>query len=649
MKRMAIILTLVIFAVLIYSPAEAGKNLIPNPDFISPDGRTPFFWHHGVSGIERVSKSRFALDAAGNPPLPSISITGGTDREGYWFCVIDGIKPGKNYLLSFRAYRDSFVNGYYPSFEIFGIKTRLNSHIKYGAWQDFAFVFNSGAHSATMLSFYNDYPVMFSFSSPVLREIPEGEESESAMSKPGRRIDRKRLYKVFPLGIYGSDIEGFEDVRNMGFNTVVTGVKDESPDRLFSALSKDNLNAILIPPANRKLLASVLKKIGSSDPAGNRILGFYIADEPEIRSVPLGLIRKKIKEIEQYTPDLPYFMAIVRPRYVKAYSDAADIILMDQYPIPNQPLTWLSESIDIAGRDAYDRDIWAVIQAFGGKQWKSSGWGRLPQYREMKALSYLSIIHGARGLLYFTYKSMRDNKVHRDNVKRLVGELGAFGEVFLSGNSRRLKYRPSDLYKTGFDGEPPVHAGIFRADGRTSYLIAVNTIDKTVRGEITDIPEGIRYFDEFFSDGRYVVKNRSVRGIFAPYEVKIYVSGKEYKRVAILRSGREAAAFYLEKASNNTTGLMFKKTLSKNGGMIFEFSLPVKQSFWMLNMRFPIDLLFFDSHNKLIDFYQDIMPCKGDNSCVEYYPSSAVRYALELRSGTIEHYGIKRGDNLYIE
>jgi hypothetical protein len=651
MNRGRLILVLAALVILAYSPAEAGRNLIPNPGFLSPDGKNPFFWHHGVSDIGRVSRSSFSVGVTGNPPLPAISITGGTDREGYWYCLIDGIEPGKDYLLSFRVFRDSFVNGYYPSFEIFGIRTRLNNHVKYGAWQDFAFLFNSGKSTSTVLSFHNDYPVMFSFSSPVLREIAEEEVSVRAVRKPREgTADRERLYKAFPLGVYGADTGEFEDVRKMGFNTVVTGIRGKSTDELFSALLRNDLNAILVPPDSREALATALEEIRSSDELRDHILGFYIADEPEIRSLPLKALRKKIERIESHLPGLPSFMAIVRPRYVSAYSDASDIILMDQYPIPAEPLTWLSESIDTARNLAPpDRDIWAVIQAFGGGKWKGSGWGRLPRYREMRVLSYLAVVHGARGLLYYTYRSMRDNEAHRESIRRLIGELKVFGEAFLSDFSTRLRYEPGDLYRTGFDGAPPVHARIFRTGERQYYLVAVNTINKTVRGEVTGIPRGIRYLDEFFYDRRYVVKEGAIRDVFNPYEVKIYVSGRKFPKVTIKRGSEKIAVFHPEKASDNRTGLMFRKSLNRDGGMIFEFPSPVRQPFWMLNMGFPVDLLFFDSRNRLTDFYQNVMPCTEADSCPEYYPSTASRYVLELRAGTIEAHGMRKGDRLYIE
>lgn len=42
--------------------------------------------------------------------------------------------------------------------------------------------------------------------------------------------------------------------------------------------------------------------------------------------------------------------------------------------------------------------MWVVIQAFGGPV---EHWSRLPTWQEERAMSYLSVIHGARGIQYF--------------------------------------------------------------------------------------------------------------------------------------------------------------------------------------------------------------------------------------------------------
>src|ERR1700688_2901327 len=40
------------------------------------------------------------------------------------------------------------------------------------------------------------------------------------------------------------------------------------------------------------------------------------------------------------------------------------------------------------------------------------------------------------------------------------------------------------------------------------------------------------------------------------------------------------------------TGLMFRKTMAPNAGMLFDFHSPVLISFWMKNTILPLDMLF---------------------------------------------------------
>ena len=74
-------------------------------------------------------------------------------------------------------------------------------------------------------------------------------------------------------------------------------------------------------------------------------------------------------------------MTLVRPRFVRQYRCAADIFLMDQYPLPSQPLTWLSDSLDQARSLAGEDRVWAVVQAFGGAGSADGGWPRMPHPR----------------------------------------------------------------------------------------------------------------------------------------------------------------------------------------------------------------------------------------------------------------------------
>jgi hypothetical protein len=94
-------------------------------------------------------------------------------------------------------------------------------------------------------------------------------------------------------------------------------------------------------------------------------------------------------------------------------------------------------------------------------------------------------------------------------------------------------------------------------------------------------------------------------------------------------------------------GLMNRTSLSENAGMLFVFPLEEQQSFWMKNMRFPLDIVFITADKHVLEIYQSVPPCTSD-PCAEYNSSAPIKYALEVNSGFTERYGIKSGDPVLI-
>ena len=58
-------------------------------------------------------------------------------------------------------------------------------------------------------------------------------------------------------------------------------------------------------------------------------------------------------------------------------------------------------------------------------------------------------------------------------------------------------------------------------------------------------------------------------------------------------------------------GLMFQDQLPYDQGMIFVFDEPGLYSLWMLNMQFPLDMMWFDENGKIVHIEQDVPPCKA--------------------------------------
>ena len=59
---------------------------------------------------------------------------------------------------------------------------------------------------------------------------------------------------------------------------------------------------------------------------------------------------------------------------------------------------------DLSRNGSPVKTIWAIIQHFDG--W---GWKRFPTFDELRAMSYLSIIHGAHGITWYTYGGYNKN------------------------------------------------------------------------------------------------------------------------------------------------------------------------------------------------------------------------------------------------
>ncbi len=97
-------------------------------------------------------------------------------------------------------------------------------------------------------------------------------------------------------------------------------------------------------------------------------------------------------------------------------------------------------------------------------------------------------------------------------------------------------------------------------------------------------------------------------------------------------------------------GLMFYKKLSSDTGMLFVYNYSHKMTFWMMNTRIPLDLIFFSEDLKVTEYIKRMEPGYGKktDALPHYNSNEPARYALELNAGSIEELDIKIGDKLEI-
>jgi uncharacterized membrane protein (UPF0127 family) len=92
-------------------------------------------------------------------------------------------------------------------------------------------------------------------------------------------------------------------------------------------------------------------------------------------------------------------------------------------------------------------------------------------------------------------------------------------------------------------------------------------------------------------------------------------------------------------------GLMFRDRIDADQGMLFVFDEEEINSFWMLNMKFPIDILWLDRNRRVVHIEASVPPCPKE-PCPSYPTPSPAMYVLELQSGAAAAHKIKLGERM---
>ena len=88
-------------------------------------------------------------------------------------------------------------------------------------------------------------------------------------------------------------------------------------------------------------------------------------------------------------------------------------------------------------------------------------------------------------------------------------------------------------------------------------------------------------------------------------------------------------------------GLMFRKSLSKDSGMLFVYSAMGYLSFYMKNTLIPLDIAFIDYNYNIIDI-QSMEPL--DETPI--MSKAEAMYALEVNRGFFQRVGLNVGDKI---
>ncbi len=85
---------------------------------------------------------------------------------------------------------------------------------------------------------------------------------------------------------------------------------------------------------------------------------------------------------------------------------------------------------------------------------------------------------------------------------------------------------------------------------------------------------------------------------------------------------------------NRRKGLMFRKKMPEDGGMLFIFEEEKRHGFWMKNTFIPLDIVWIDADKKIIDV-KTVPPCNIP-VCPVYHPDGEAKYVLEVNADALQ-------------
>lgn len=88
-------------------------------------------------------------------------------------------------------------------------------------------------------------------------------------------------------------------------------------------------------------------------------------------------------------------------------------------------------------------------------------------------------------------------------------------------------------------------------------------------------------------------------------------------------------------------GLMHRRSLAANQGMLFVFPQAARHCMWMQNTYLPLSVAFLDEGGRIVNI-EDMQPQTEDNHCA----ARPARFALEMNRGWFSSKGIAAGSRI---
>ncbi len=99
----------------------------------------------------------------------------------------------------------------------------------------------------------------------------------------------------------------------------------------------------------------------------------------------------------------------------------------------------------------------------------------------------------------------------------------------------------------------------------------------------------------------------------------------------------------LEIADNDqerTQGMMYRSSMSYDRAMLFIMEYERNQSFWMLNTKLSLDIIYITGNKEIVTIYKHTQPYS--QSPIPSFKKA--KYVVETAAGFCDKFGVKEGD-----
>jgi hypothetical protein len=97
-----------------------------------------------------------------------------------------------------------------------------------------------------------------------------------------------------------------------------------------------------------------------------------------------------------------------------------------------------------------------------------------------------------------------------------------------------------------------------------------------------------------------------------------------------------------ETSADQQKGLSYRSSMASDHGMLFIFDHADLWGFWMHEMMFPLDIIWFNAQKQAVFMEVDLQPCTPQ-ACPIYTPTAPALYVLEVNAGFVMAHNVTLG------